>query len=540
MLLLELNSAVCYLVSKFNACQFTNLCQLITMSLCINPNCPQPQNPDNMLFCQSCGSELLLEGRYRVIRLLGEGGFGKTYEISGHNSTKVLKVLINSSLKAVELFQREAQVLQQLNHPGIPKVEFRGYFLFYPRDSQQSLHCLVMEKIEGLDLGEYIKRRGYRPIDGDLACKWLTQVVTILQAVHQHNLIHRDIKPQNIMLQPDGELVLVDFGTVRGGTGTAVVMTAPGGGTGTQVVTQNVGVGTSINSPGYTPQEQINGQAVPQSDFFALGRTFVFLLTGKEPQDPSIYNGFNDELHWRSYALDVSIRLADLIDRMMARLPSQRPANTQEILQCLAEIDPPLPRPQPIPTPPERQPPSPLPPLPQPPQPPSGFTYAGFRIRFAAFLVDGVFNFVIYCFSILLGVLTDNITHNSVMVFLVMGISAILVGWIYYLAFEISSRQATIGQMVLGIVVADLDGNRISFARASRRYFYSAIWLMIIILGGIIDTSGPNNGYLFLIFLMISLLFFIFSRYILIFKNNNKKQTFHDQKSGCVVIMKNN
>ncbi len=73
------------------------------MILCINPHCANPQNGDNLLFCQACGSELLLQGRYRVFRQLGEGGFGKTFEISQNNILKVLKVLMLDESKAVEL-----------------------------------------------------------------------------------------------------------------------------------------------------------------------------------------------------------------------------------------------------------------------------------------------------------------------------------------------------------------------------------------------------------------------------------------------------
>jgi hypothetical protein len=105
------------------------------MSLCINPRCPAPQNPGNILFCEACGSELLLQGRYRAFNVLGGGGFGKTYEVKeGTTAVKVLKVLINNSPKAVELFQREAQVLSQLDNLGIPKVEKNSYFVFHPRD----------------------------------------------------------------------------------------------------------------------------------------------------------------------------------------------------------------------------------------------------------------------------------------------------------------------------------------------------------------------------------------------------------------------
>jgi serine/threonine protein kinase len=303
------------------------------MSLCINPRCPNPQNPDNILFCGACSSELLLQGRYRAANVLGSGGFGKTYEVKEGSTAKVLKVLMNNSSKAVELFQREAQVLSQLNNDGIPKIEANGYFIFYPKDDPQPLHCMVMEKIDGYNLWNYIKKGG-RPIDGDLACRWLIELVEILQQVHERDILHRDIKPQNIMLKPDGKLVLIDFGAVTEEQGTELATQAGGGGSGTEAAT-NAGAGTSISSQGYTPFEQLHGQAVPQSDFFALGRTFVYLLTAKEPVDKSIYDAFNDELNWRQFAPTVSSDLADLIDKMMARLPRDRPKNAAAILQNL-------------------------------------------------------------------------------------------------------------------------------------------------------------------------------------------------------------
>ncbi len=298
------------------------------MSLCINPHCSKPDNSNNVLFCQACGSELLLEGCYRTIKLLGQGGFGRTYEVIDvhSNSQRVLKVLIRNEPKAVELFQREAEVLKVLNHPGIPKVEEGDYFIYFPRASQEPLHCLVMEKIEGMDLYEYMKQREYRPIKEKLAVQWLKKIVEILQLVHDKNFFHRDIKPPNIMLRANGQLVLIDFGAVREATKT-------------YYFAQQQGQVTGVISVGYTPNEQMNGQAIPQSDFFALGRTFVFLLTGKEPTDPAIFDSYNDELHWKSIALDISPKFGDLIDRMMARLPSQRPADTREILQSISQIE---------------------------------------------------------------------------------------------------------------------------------------------------------------------------------------------------------
>jgi serine/threonine protein kinase len=141
------------------------------MSLCINPSCTQPQNRDDELFCQTCGSELLLKGRYRVMRQLGGGGFGLTFEVNEvrSNTPKVLKVLINTQQKAVDLFQQEAEVLSQLDNPGIPQVESDGYFVYFPRNSQNPVHCLVMEKIVGMDLEQYMHKRELRPIDQDLA-----------------------------------------------------------------------------------------------------------------------------------------------------------------------------------------------------------------------------------------------------------------------------------------------------------------------------------------------------------------------------------
>ena len=315
------------------------------MSLCINSNCPKPQNPDNILFCQACGSEVLLQQRYRVQCQLGRGGFGVTYEINEvrTNQAKVLKVLINNDPKAVELFKQEADVLSQLHHSGIPHVELDAYFEYYPYNSQNPIHCLVMEKVVGEDLEKYMRKRGLRPISQTTAIEWLKDLITILEQVHNKDFFHRDIKPPNIMLRSkSAELVLIDFGTVRKVTST--------------VFKQQGGV-TGIISAGYTSSEQINNNAVPQSDFFALGRTFVYLLTGKEPLDPIMYDSYNETLNWRNHAPQISSMLADLLDDMMQRLYKYRPQNSHEILQRIAAIEKALQSPKP-------QPPKPQPPIP--------------------------------------------------------------------------------------------------------------------------------------------------------------------------------
>jgi eukaryotic-like serine/threonine-protein kinase len=299
------------------------------MSLCINPSCLKPNHPDNdeNRFCQSCGSPLELLGRYRVMRLLSDKtGFGNVYEAYEQDRPKILKVLkenLNRDTKAVELFQQEASVLGQLNHPGIPALD--GYFQYESRDGLV-LHCIAMEKIQGPDLEAWLKQQQNRPISQGQAIAWLKQLAEILVVVHNKQYLHRDIKPSNITIRPDGQLVLIDFGTAREVTRTYLAKVSSGSG----------GI-TAIMSSGYSSLEQMNGQALPQSDFFALGRTFVFLLTGCHPLE--MYDAHSNVLHWRNHAIHVSPLLLNFIDWLMAWEVGKRPSSAEEILQRLAELE---------------------------------------------------------------------------------------------------------------------------------------------------------------------------------------------------------
>ena len=300
---------------------------MASVSYCLNPKCPNPSDQANSgkSACIHCGSELLLQGRYRLVAPLGGGGFGRTFEVDDNGARRVLKVLLKEHPKAVELFKQEADVLVRLRHPGIPKVDRDGYFTFTPANSTESFHCLVMEKIAGANLQDWLKNRG-RPISQEQALNWLKQLSEILDQVHRLNYFHRDIKPHNIMCKPNGQLVLIDFGTAREVSATYFAKVGQG---------QNV---TGIVSPGYTPPEQTNGKAVPQSDFFALGRTFVYLLTGKPPTAfPE--NPRTGKLMWRKGAPQVSDPLANVIDYLMAPFPGNRPQSPQMVLQCLEEIN---------------------------------------------------------------------------------------------------------------------------------------------------------------------------------------------------------
>ncbi len=273
----------------------------------------------------------LLQNRYQVRQNLGRGGFSRTYEVDDSGTLKVLKVLnldrcrnLELEQKAVSLFQREAAVLSRLQHPGIPKVELDGYFTL-AEAGQEAVHCLVMEKIDGLNLKQWLENQGNQPLTQEQAIAWLIQMSQILAQVHRQGLIHRDIKPSNIMLRANGQLVLIDFGAVREVTETYL-----------QKQSMNE-MGTLIFSVGYTPPEQMEGQAVMQSDFYALGRTFIYLLTGKHPNDFD-KDSRTGRLHWRDSAPQVSKQLADLMDYLMATFPGKRPQTPQMIENCLAEI----------------------------------------------------------------------------------------------------------------------------------------------------------------------------------------------------------
>lgn len=300
------------------------------MSYCFNPYCCQPDDRQADL-CSSCGTSLLLKGRYRGVKLLGKSQLALTIEATEIASPKlqdahqddrrVVKILLSNYPKAIALFQQEAQILGQITHDGIPQLADNGYFNWQPQGSENQLHCLVTNKIPGIDLEQWFKQRE-RAIDERLAKQWLKQILDILAQIHSAEYFHRDIKPANIILQPDGKLALIDFGAARKISATYL---------GKVGVRRGV---TSIGTPGYIAPEQIDGAALPQSDFFALGRTLVHLLTGKHPQElPKDPN--TGELIWRDRAVSVSDSFADLLDAMMDRLPGKRPINIAAIESAL-------------------------------------------------------------------------------------------------------------------------------------------------------------------------------------------------------------
>jgi serine/threonine protein kinase len=304
---------------------------------CINPDCQRPYpQPWGNKFCNSCGAPLELLDRYVPLQPLGSGGFAQIYTVWDEKTQteKVLKVLVEDSPKALELFTQEAAVLSSLQHPGVPKVDADGYFnvnLFNPKPHQ--LPCLVMEKINGQTLEEILKKFP-QGCPEDLVLNWFAQAVQILQELHKRQIIHRDIKPSNLMLgtsspfatlpqgQTEGDrLVLIDFGGAKQFSPSKL---------------RSQSSSTRLFSSGYSPPEQVTGGIVgPGADFYALGRTVIELLTGKYPLE--LEDQQTGKLHWRT-AVNVNPQLADLLDEMVQDDVRSRPANAAIIQKRLAKI----------------------------------------------------------------------------------------------------------------------------------------------------------------------------------------------------------
>ncbi|MDZ8222313.1 serine/threonine protein kinase [Nostoc sp. ChiVER01] len=309
---------------------------------CINPDCQRPYpQPWGNKFCNSCGAPLELLDRYVPLQPLGSGGFAQIYTVWDEKTQteKVLKVLVEDSPKALELFTQEAAVLSSLHHPGVPRVDAQGYFqvqLFNPKPHQ--LPCLVMEKINGRTLEEILKKFP-QGCPEDLVLNWFAQAVEILQELHKRQILHRDIKPSNLMLgtsspsltpsqgQTGGDrLVLIDFGGAKQFSPSKL---------------RSQSSSTRLFSSGYSPPEQVTGGIVgPSADFYALGRTMIELLTGKYPLE--LEDQQTGKLRWRS-TVNVNPQLADLLDEMVQEDVRSRPANATIIQKRLAKISQPLP-----------------------------------------------------------------------------------------------------------------------------------------------------------------------------------------------------
>ncbi|MBF2086238.1 serine/threonine protein kinase [Thermoleptolyngbya sp. C42_A2020_037] len=266
----------------------------------------------------------VLQNRYRLVKLLGQGGFGRTYlaeDLGRFSERCALKEFIPSQSgdyaleKSKELFQREAAILYQIQHPQIP--QFRATF-----EENQRLF-LAQDYVEGKSYRDLLTERKLsgQTFSEPEVVQLLRQLLPVLAHIHARGIIHRDIAPDNIMLRQADQLpVLIDFGVVK------EIATR------LQTATQS----TTVGKLGYAPSEQMQtGRAYPNSDLYALAVTAVVLLTGREPQD--LYDDMNLTWHWQRYA-NVSPGLAQVLNKMLSYRPGDRYQSVAEVAQALQAV----------------------------------------------------------------------------------------------------------------------------------------------------------------------------------------------------------
>jgi len=267
----------------------------------------------------------LLQGRYRVTSHLGGGGFGRTYlAVDTHMPTgrqcviKQLKPVANNSQISQlvqERFQREAAVLEDLGQGNNQIPQLYAYF------AEGGQFYLVQEWIEGVTLSQKMQQQGL--LSESSAKELLVNILPVLDYVHSKRIVHRDIKPDNIIVRSrDGKPVLIDFGAVRETMGTVVTT---GG---------NVNSSIVIGTPGFMASEQAAGRPVYSSDLYSLGLTTIYLLSGKLPQELET-DPHSGEILWRRHVLNVSPSLAGVLDKVIASHPGDRYPTARDMLDAL-------------------------------------------------------------------------------------------------------------------------------------------------------------------------------------------------------------
>jgi Ca-activated chloride channel family protein len=286
------------------------------MSYCLNPSCKAPNNSKDSDSCESCGSGLILNSRYEALKPIGQGGFGRTFLAVDRSTTLkprcVIKQLYPQQMgvegKASELFRQEAEQLLRLGHyPSMPT--FLDYF------EQDGYQYLIQEFIEGQNLAE-ISATGRLFTEAKILGLLETMLET-LDFLHYRNIIHRDVKPANIIKTTNGRFVLVDLGAAKLMTRTALGQT-----------------GTVIGSAEYVAPEQLRGKAIFASDLYSLGATCITLLTGMSPF--TLFDTSTGRWEWRDcLAQPVDDRLGDLLDGLLEGPTKLRYGSADSVLRDL-------------------------------------------------------------------------------------------------------------------------------------------------------------------------------------------------------------
>src|SRR5256885_950688 len=262
-------------------------------------------------------ADTVLQERYRIVRQLGQGGMGAVYEAVDErlDTTVALKETLFTDEKLRKQFEREARLLARMHHPALPRVsdhfnEGEGQFL-------------VMQYVAGEDLAEMLAQHN-GPFPEEEVLRWADQLCDALDYLHTQDpeIIHRDIKPQNLKLTARGQIVLLDFGLAKGYAGQASVVT------------------TSASifgyTPNYAPLEQVQGLGTDaRSDIYALAATLFHLLTNVKPPDAlsragALVNGQPDPLlPANKVAPQVSGAVADVLNKAMSQKRDDRFASAE-------------------------------------------------------------------------------------------------------------------------------------------------------------------------------------------------------------------
>ncbi|MFN0056683.1 MAG: WD40 repeat domain-containing serine/threonine protein kinase [Planctomycetales bacterium] len=285
-------------------------------------------------------------GKYRLLEAIGAGGMGAVYKAHHERMGRIvaLKVMSPATVnndKAVARFQQEMQLVAAVNHPHIVAA--------YDADCVDQTHFLVMEYVEGHDLGWYLNQRGALPVSW--VCECIRQGALGLQHAHEQGLVHRDVKPSNLLVAHDADsgrplVKLLDLGLARFASQAESASDAPEGTPPASSVSSDRGLtvaGQILGTPDYMAPEQAADirQANPRSDLFSLGCTLFRLLTGQVPfphRSPTGELGTGPEdapRSLRELRPDAPRELEAVVLKMIARNPQERYASAGEVAAAL-------------------------------------------------------------------------------------------------------------------------------------------------------------------------------------------------------------
>ncbi|AFY77371.1 serine/threonine protein kinase [Pleurocapsa sp. PCC 7327] len=267
----------------------------------------------------------LLKNRYRILCSLSRGGFGETFLAEDTDMPSARRCVIKKLIPIAndpqiyqlvkERFQREGIILEKLGEGNSQIPSLYAYF------EESGQFYLVQEWIKGTTLSEKVRQEG--KLNEGVVKEILISILSVLDYIHTQHIVHRDIKPDNIIIRAsDNKPFLIDFGAVKETMGT--VMTTSGHST------YSIAIGT----PGFMPSEQIAGRPVYASDLYSLALTAIYLLSGKYPQEFAT-NPATGEILWRQHALSTSSALATILDKAIQPHPRDRFLSAKEMLAAI-------------------------------------------------------------------------------------------------------------------------------------------------------------------------------------------------------------